>query len=751
MRMRVLLVVLMSAVATQAIATESVLIQRYQAMFENSVYSALCVVPLSASKPERVRFVCHYAIPNQPRMRDDTDGGNKPPVIPPDMDMNFNVWLSQGMTPPAKCEIWSALRVAFPQLPTDEALLEKCPNAKIATEPLNTANAANFIADVRSAIAAKLPAEPVKPAAPAVQKAPPSVPPTVVNTQTANTAPVTPASVTAAPPVTTTLPPGVSQPPSQPIDQPPATDTNPAPPPTTTLEAPDLVKWATIGLLVLTALGVLLLVIDRVWQIVRQRKLLDATLANDLDVSKALTLEEAAILLEKQRNLARQQFEAAKKERDDAKATLAAIDKHAGIAPGGDRGNYIAALAKSENSLLQLTGAVTGVSALNTVEAALKERKEIDQLLCERTQSDGPVQYVRECVALINAFSRPFWSNANSPVSAHRVVEDIANQLHWLYAGSAPDRSVEEAASFEIAALEETLCKQKDQIKNLEAARQFVVSEWSEAPTIPQLKSRMQSARAAASKVGCTAQDVDAIITELATKFEHERDVSHAAHEILRLLRDYLVLPGISGPELQVLLGSELGQPHRVLRLVLAAAVPELRRHFAAVSDEDASVVRMLRLPDIVDQLDAFLVRLSSYEGMRLWDGIYSAFGGIWLHNFFRAEAVLRTYFMASRLAELGDVLTLVAWAFRHAIATLGFDVDRVQLLVAPPAAMDPKHESPREFRTCPDIRSRVQTVLKVHGDGGFAIDVDSVGIREGNKVLKRGSVVLAKRIDWED
>lgn len=745
MRMRVLFVVLMSAVATQALAGESVLIQRYQAMFENSVYSALCVVPLTASKPERVRFVCHYAIPNQPRVRDDTDGGNKPPVIPPDMDMNFNVWLSQGMTPPAKCEIGSALRAALPQLPTDEALLEKCPNAKIATESLNTANAANFIADVRSATAAKLPAEPVRPAAPAVQKAPPSAPPAVVKTQTANTVPVT-----AAPPVITTSP-VVSQAPSQPTDQPPATDKNRPPPPTTTLEAPDLLKWATVGLLVLTALGVLVLVIDRVWQLVRQRKLVDAALANDQDVSKALTLEEAAILLEKQRNLARQQFEAARKERDDAKATLAEIDKHAGIAPGGDRGNYIAALAKSQNSLLQLTGAVTSVNALDTVETALKERKEIDQLLRERTYPGGPVQYVRECVALINAFSRPFWSNANNPVSARRAVEDIANQLHWLYAGSAPDRSVEEAASDEIAALEGTLCKQKDQIKNLEAARQFVVSEWSEAPTIPQLKLRMQSARAAASKVGCTAQDVDAIVTELATMFEGERDASRGAHEILRLLRDYLVLPDISAPELQALLGNELDQPHRVLRLALAAAVPELRRHFAAVSGEDASVVRMLRLPEIVDQLGAFLVRLSGYEGTRLWDGIYSAFGGIWLHNLFRAEAVLRTYFMASRLAELGDVLTLVAWAFRHAIATLGFDIDRVHLLDAPSAAMEPKHESPQEFRGCPDIRSRVQTVLKVRGDGGFAIDVDSVGIREGNKVLKRGAVVLAKRIDWED
>lgn len=222
---------------------------------------------------------------------------------------------------------------------------------------------------------------------------------------------------------------------------------------------------------------------------------------------------------------------------------------------------------------------------------------------------------------------------------------------------------------------------------------------------------------------------------------------------MLRRLRDYLALPDQDAEALKALVTAELGKPNRILRLALAAAIPLLRKGLAApMAEEDASVIRMLRIGEIVDQLGAFLSRLWSYQGDRLWStGIHSAFAQSWLHNLFRAEAVLRTYFMASRLAELGDVLTLVAWAFRHAITASGYDVDRVQLLAAPSAAMDPMHDSPREFRTCPDIRNRVQAVLKTQRDGGFAVDVDSVGIRDGNRVLKRGAVVLAKRVDWED
>ena len=105
---------------------------------------------------------------------------------------------------------------------------------------------------------------------------------------------------------------------------------------------------------------------------------------------------------------------------------------------------------------------------------------------------------------------------------------------------------------------------------------------------------------------------------------------------------------------------------------------------------------------------------------------------------------------MSSRLADLGDALAAVAWTFRYATVESGYETDRVQLLADLPAQMDPAYESAREFRLCPDIRTRVQAVLRTKREGGFAVDVDSVGLRNDGKVLKRGALVIANRHEWE-
>lgn len=747
MRMPVLPVVFLLAAAAAGAAPAPVRVLHYDAVFDTGQYAALCVVP-EIVKKSGARFVCYYRLPGQGIGRDDTDGsGALQKVQAP--DPNFSVWLKSRLPAVGGCGL--AVIATEREFPTKE-LLVTCPDLEYVEGSLVSTKAGTFIADVHKAVLESLaktgtapaPAPPViVPApAPAPMVTPRTEPPVDPTTSDVTTAGLTD---TVTDTVTDTGPP----PPS------PAPVPQPVAPP---------VDWTATGLLVLITILVAALALERLSQILQRRRFLKHALTDDDVVRGAANVEQAAVLLQQQRDDARLRLDGTKRKLADAEAALHDVDRILDLGKDGDRVGHLAALLKYQNELLRLAGgADTPVKAIATIDEKLKERTAIETLLRDRTTN--VLEYVRESNALVTACANAFWSHAKSPFDVRLAADDIASAVQRMYAAVPGGGSHDVSAGAMLAAIEQALRKLPEQQqlideqkRTLGAVRGFFAEEWpdvvvGELPaTVSLVAARMRNARAAAERVHVSERDADAVVTALAALVERERNASRDAQEILGRLREYLALPDRDAETLNTVIRAEAGTPQRVLRLVVAAALPVARSIVASLpADDDLRVVRMLHLPQIADELDTFLGRLWTYQGNQLWDiGIESGFAQNWLHHLFRAEAVLQTYFMSSRLADLGDALAAIAWAFRYATAVSGYEVDRVQLLAGLPAQMDPAYESAREFRLCPDIRSRVQAVLRTQRDGGFAVDVDSVGLRNGGKVLKRGALVLANRHDWE-
>lgn len=788
MRGRLLSAVLFSIICAGSGAAQTVLLERYDATIDNGEYSAFCVFPRYGEAKERARFICFYEVPGQAKQRDDTAAGG-PRVAAPDPDPNFQAWLTTRLSGAAKCNLGS---VTGRPGPFDESTLPAvCPDARFRSYPLTGITAEGFVGAVqaranatlarvekalkdeaakREAAAATAAATPAS--APAAKPEPPPVqPPATTPAQPPAVAPAA-APTTSDPPV-----PGSEESKQEPDD------------PDTTQTGSAWTGWMTLGLLILITLGVELLVVDRLVQILRRRKFFKEELAES--VREANTIEEAAYFLRNERNDARSQLDGAAMRVAEAESQLKAVDQLLEIDPR-NRDKRIETLVVYEKALIRLGGTPLAPEALKTIEANHAELKTARDLL--RDRSSSVADFIRNCEALLAELKSPFWSHANDPVSARKEVSEIAGAVQQLYRDYASRSGNQESARVELSALRQAFEKLsreiadrdeliedssrvvtaviphalagenpvdtiRRQLANVDAARVFVGRQWPDVPageltaTLPILAGRMDTARIAGAEAGGNPErNADAVISELAALVIRERDNSSAAKEALGLSREYLELPDRDAVALRSVLAGELQKPHRVLRLALAAAIPELDKQIAALSGtENGTVIQMLRLGELGPHLQKFLDELASHED-GVWEpGIRSAFSQRWLHNLFRAEAVLRAYFMASPLAELGDVLTLVGWAFRHAIHASGFDVDRVQLLDAPSAALDPLYDVQRDFRFCPDIRPRVQTAMKTQRDGGFVVDVDSVGIRNGEKVLTRGAVFVAKRIDWED
>jgi hypothetical protein len=767
MRIRALsVIVLLSALAT-GIRADAMRLLRYDATYDNAMHSALCVVPPAGSGPGRAQVVCFYAIPGEPRRRDDTDGSGKPPrIVAPGTDVNFNVWLSKSLSGAARCTIGQTLTI--PDLPSEEALKEVCRGATYEVYTV-AGTAPTFITDVRQAVAATLPPAPAPAPAPAAvaasaegatQTAPPLAKEEIITTpsptETKPSAPITDKETIANGAAAVQHQNGRH---GAKQDE----DKNKA-----VVPAAD---WTQFGLLILIAVLAVALSLDRLAQVLRRRRFRKSTFAGDVDVQPASDFESAAVHFKEQRDIATRELAAAMKRREAAEADLERIGDLLKAGKGEDRDSRIATLIAAEKGLLKLAPSASIGLALKDLETRLKEHKSIVDLISAQRSDANALGYVRECLELVKAFEKPFFDGVDGPQSAQRVMKEITTAIHGLYTTViAPDAGAK-PVHVETAAIRQALstlraeAKERESVivghtRDLAAASAFLSEHWPDTvdtdlgAAISILSERMRDARSIAANVGCaTDRGTDAIMTELATLVDRERSSSRQTQAILQRLRAYLDLPDRDATELNDIIASELGKPTRILRLALSATVPLLRSKLSMLADEeDASVLRMLRIGEIANELQAFLGRLWQCDSDRLWAaGIQPGFARNWLHQLFRAEAVLRTYFMASRLADLGEMLSVIVWAFRYASAVSGYEVDRVHLLAAPPSAMVSNHNSAREFRTCPDIRTRIQSVLRTEPDGGFAIDVDAVGVRGTNSIIESGAVVLAKRVDWED
>jgi hypothetical protein len=709
------------------VSASSVLIEQYDAIIENAPWSARCVVPQAITDAKAPRFICIYNVPGHPKLRDYRQGIKD---VPGGADPDFNVWLTQHLTPPEQCDLGSLFK---PGWPAEAELKESCPKASVTVQDIPATNRDEFFRAVRNAARTTVPTPAVETSTPSSTVKTPAAEPTPVHVQTRTL----PASATMTPEAPQTIPalPPVPKPASSPAV--PATRQQFDDFASRIEKKLDEKEQASSGVvllsLVVMTLCALLFVAERTWHYTSGKQPASGDDHPPTEQPNA------------------------------AQAALDAIDGQVGIHPDQDRIARISALIELESAVGQVSG--------------------------------DKVPYVRGCGALMKFFSgSAFWEGVKDPGEARRKVADFTEEVHRLYVdlgypGPSKKSANEELKSIreKLVALQAELEDKKQRIveadkiheqvaaravanetplltirrcfENVDAAKRFIAMQWPDAvagelvETVPVLKARMEQARGTASTAGCErSASVDKIVQQLVHLLEGERNASQSVNETLVLLREYLALPDIDPQKVRALIASEQRNPQRILRLVLAAALPELRRAIDKHAPDEVDVIHMLNLGDVAGQLEGFLGMLGNYgEVDSLVRGIRSAFQHTWLQNLFRAEAVLRAYFMGSTFAEIGDLLTVVAWALRHAIAASGFEIDRVQLLERPPVAMDPKYDSGKKFRTSPLIRDRVNRALKGERDGGFVVDIDSVGIRTAGEVLNRGAVVLANRIDWED
>lgn len=741
MRVRALAFAFLLAGALSARAA-AVRVMRFDAQFPSGEHSALCVVPGTVKDPAVAPYICYYVIPGNGKIRDNTRADRVPQAIS-DSDSSFVDWLRVRLSDDNECDL-SAI-AAGADFPIKEALEARCRGLRYQTGVVPAGTSETFTRDVHKAVDATLPQQAQAAPPPAVVPAPaPEVPATTL-----------PAIDTAAPVEIATTKTDTSV-----VDGAPNTDTGGPSTETQGPPAPDgnelafSFDWRT-GLLIFIAVLVALLAAERVVSLVPRPP---------PPVTKAPAID-AAGAVQREREEAAQALEAAKRSFGDLQKTLAAVDHGLGLGTDEERAARIGSLVQYEQALLRLAGDASSTpAAITAIETRLKERKEIETLLGKGGDLVGTV---RDQVALVHACSGPFWGHAKTADIATVAIQEVESGVHRLYRSIDQPGPSEPDAKYALKAIQQALDKLREQQKTIDsqqrtlsAVRSFITSQWRDVATddlhvmVGTFAQRMREARARVASIGCDGdRNADAVITELAAVVESERKIAHGAHEILGHLGEYLALSGGDGESLRRIIVAERGTPNRILRLVLTAAVPLIRTTVDQLTaGEESRVIQLLRIPKILSELDAFLGRLSTYSSAELWQkGLQGGFSQNWLHYLFRAEAVLRTYFMTSSLAELGDSLTAIVWAFRHAIATAsGYQVDRIQLLGELPASMDPAHGSTRDLQSFPDIRNRVQAVLKTQHEGVFAIDVDSVGLRNGTQVLRRGTLVVANRHEWE-
>jgi hypothetical protein len=749
MRVRAFAFVFLFAAAFSARAA-MVRVVRFDATLANVEHSALCVVPAEVKDPAVASYVCYFIIPGKGKIRDNTRASRSPQPVE-QSDPPFTNWLNARLPTDPGCDL-SAI-AAGADFPMKDALETRCPGLTYETEVMTMGTSDTFMRNVHKAVDKTLPKK--------VEEAP-----------AAAAAPVVPATTTTAihtvEPAATTTTTTNDEAPAEGGDTGTAqllTETQGPPKPVDNNESPLLFDWRT-ALLIFIAVLVTLVAAERVVFMVRWWSFLKTAFAGEELLQNAQNLAEAAAILHKQRDQERAALAIAKKTVEDAEKTLAEVDRNLDVRNAEDRAGRAAMLVLYEKELLRLgDNASSTPAAITAIEARLNERREIETLL---GKSGSIVDAIRNHVDLVKGCSGAFWGNDKTATGIAVTVKEIEDYVHRLYSSinrSGPSEVDARTALQRIGEALDKLREQKETIdsqnQTLGAVRGFITSQWPDVvssgdldATVATLAQRMHDARARVASIGVTTgRDADSVITELADVVENSRKVARDAHEIVIHLREYLAFVDGDGESLRRIIVAECGTPNRILRLVLAAAIPPIRATVGRLTaDEEARVIQLLRVPKILSELDAFLGRLSTYGHAELWrKGLQSGFSQNWLHYLFRAEAVLRTYFFATSLAEVGDALTVVAWAFRHAIATAsGYQVDRIQLLGELPPTMDPAHGSTLDLRSFPDIRNRVQAVLKAQREDGFTIDVDRVGWRNGTDVGRRGTLVVANRHDWE-
>jgi hypothetical protein len=206
------------------------------------------------------------------------------------------------------------------------------------------------------------------------------------------------------------------------------------------------------------------------------------------------------------------------------------------------------------------------------------------------------------------------------------------------------------------------------------------------------------------------------------------------------------------------ILERELDSEHRSLRLGLCAtavAWSQIRESFARRIDGNG-LIQGLRLSSVLAGLEELTARLENLASPdELWEsGIRSGFSQDWMHDLFRAELVLESFYNRnSAHQDLEDAIGLAAVTLRLAMSRLGKGIESVELLrpfpsQPPPGWARPRFGADQELRTLPEVNRRVRELLETDSDN-FIVDVESFRLRGDSEHAGECRVVVVNPAEW--
>lgn len=754
---------------------QQVLFERYEMASPTGSLTALCVAiaptPKMTAAPAQPSCMCYYAIAGGEKVRDDTEGGGKLFAPKRSPDTGFANWLAKGLGPESsECSVPDLLAN---DLPLPETLRATCRGAFARTVHLPEADPVHFVDLVHGEVEKRLH--------------------DVAMTTTASTTATSTTGTTGA---------GSSKAGTA------RGSTGGSGLHGALLSAPSNAKWVFVPslfvlsvLMALAVLGIGALVAERIAKYRRRWNYLKSHLPQyqsshpgevvpfdmdvDLETAALRLLEERKVLLESSRALA----EGAA----SAEILLRKLDALLPAGPSDDEANRLARVESFIARVRSLTGAQTGDlwNALGRTAAKLAEWQRIEECVGNSAERGAEEGYVKNAVQLTKRLKTDFWDNAEPETALIAIseFEDKVNTLHNTYGGSsasfASGRQILTSLSDEFTRRESEFEQQKQRnvealsvfaavkrctlsgetalaaverlIRDLTAAQNFLSNELHAeqenlSASLSDIKARLLRAKREAVNAGCGGGGtIDEMIENLASTIQQERLACKATGQLAALLRSYLELSEKEPAQLIEVASYELKNPHRVLRLCLVAAIPQLEQVVESLAGADAApLISTLGREYLLVHLKVFVARLETYRGEMLWTmGLDSGFSQQWLHRLFRAEALLAAYYADARFHRLTDIVSIVAGCFRLATQLSGYDVDRIQLLKQPPPGSDTVVIPAPEIVSAPRIRARVQETLAALQADRFVVDVEAFGIRRGNEVVSSSRLVLANWVEW--
>lgn len=189
------------------------------------------------------------------------------------------------------------------------------------------------------------------------------------------------------------------------------------------------------------------------------------------------------------------------------------------------------------------------------------------------------------------------------------------------------------------------------------------------------------------------------------------------------------------------------------LRYILLASHSMLDEALPALlgSGRD-DIAEALRLEGIRKNLADFTGTLHGIDPGKLWElGVYRAFSDSWLHDLFRSDLLLRTYFSgADELYQLRRAVRLAAAVFDSAMHHLGARLVAVTLLEDPPGGVEEEKNALPSLRSLPEVKNKVAEKYRAVQRGGFVVDVGAFTVKVNGAAMGVGRVFIMNPADWD-